>query len=74
MKKPGKIRFAHADSVNSVFIDFDASVVISVDEDSIRLWDPVNGRELFQTGAGDSEDAVIPGLGSIYLMREVSMN
>lgn len=74
MKNPRKMRFAHADSVNSVFIDFDASVVISVDDDSIRLWDPVNGRELFQADAGDSEDAVIPGLGSIYLLREVSVN
>ena len=66
MTKKNGLRTAHAESVNSVFVSFDAGVVISVDEDSIRIWDPVNGTEIYQTGMSNEDDSVIPGLGSIY--------
>ena len=72
MKNENGFRSAHANSVNSVFVSFNAGVVISVDDDSIRIWDPVNGVELYQTDMNDSEDSVIPGLGSIYRMEAVS--
>ena len=64
MKKDETLTTAHGETVNSVFVNFNAGVVISVDEESIRLWDPVNGTEIFETGM--KEDTVIPGLGHMY--------
>jgi len=72
MNNKNGLRSAHGNSVNSVFVNFDAGVVISYDEDSIRIWNPVDGIEIYQTEMKDSEDSVIPGLGSIYRMSPVN--
>lgn len=51
---------AHDESVNSVFVSLSKGIVISVDEESLRVWDPVNGIEIYQTDI--DEDTVIPEL------------
>jgi hypothetical protein len=60
------MRSAHKDSVNSIFVSFKEGIVISIDENSIRVWDPVTGVDLYETYTSDSEDVVIPGLGLFY--------
>lgn len=72
MKYKNEFRSAHSGSVNSVIISFNVGVVISVDEDSIRIWNPVDGTQVYQSSVNENEDAVIPGLGSIYRMDAVS--
>ena len=69
MKSPSGLRLAHRESVNSVFVNFEAGVVISLDENSIRIWDPVNGTELFETDMDDSDNSFIPGLSGNYRLE-----
>ncbi len=72
MKSKNVFRSAHSESVNSMIVSFNAGVVISFDEDSIRIWNPVDGTQVYQSSVFEDEDAVIPGLGSIYHMDEVT--
>jgi len=50
------------DKVNSMFVSFEASVVISVSDDSIRIWDTINGVELYEV-KGDEGDPIVLNLG-----------
>jgi len=59
------IRAAHMGRVNSIFLNLEAGVVIGLEEDSIKIWDPVNGVELHVYDAQDSEDVLIPAIGSM---------
>ena len=70
MRKKFSFRTAHAESVNSTIVNFDAGVVISYDDKSIRIWNPVSGTEIYQTDLNNDEDAVIPGLGLAYSMED----
>ena len=72
MNTKNDLRSAHGETVNSVYVSFDARIVISVDDDSIRIWNPVSGTELYQTGTDSDEDSVIPGLGMMYRMETSS--
>jgi hypothetical protein len=63
MNKKKGIRAAHLDKVNSMFVSFEASVVISVSEDEIRIWDTVNGVELYQSSEEKDGDRFVINLG-----------
>ena len=65
MDMMNNLKAAHKGSVNSVFVNLEVGVVIGVDEDSIRIWDPVKGTELHVYDAND-DDSLIPGLNNIY--------
>ena len=60
------IKAAHMGRVNSIFVSFKAGIVIGLDDESIRIWDSVKGVELYVADLNNSDDSVIPGLGSIY--------
>jgi len=60
------LKVAHKGSVNSVFMNLEAKIVIGIDEDSIRIWDPVKGTELHVYDTNEEEDSLIPGLNNIY--------
>ena len=62
MNKLKGLRAAHAGKVNSMFVSFQASVVISVSDDSIRIWDTVNGVELYES-KGRDDDPIVLNLG-----------
>ncbi|NNE67015.1 MAG: hypothetical protein HKN33_10665 [Pyrinomonadaceae bacterium] len=70
MRKKFSFRTAHTESVNSTIVNFDAGVVISFDDTSIRIWNPVSGTEVYQSEI-QNEDSVIPGLGSTYNLESV---
>ena len=53
-------------SVNSVFLNVEAGIVIGLDGDAIRVWDPVRGVELHVYESTDGDDAFVPGLSSIF--------
>lgn len=72
MNRKNDLKSAHGESVNSMIISFNAGVVISLEDDSIRIWNPVNGIQLYESCMKDDEDAVIPGFGSFYRMDEVT--
>lgn len=59
MNKLKGLKAVHSDRVNSMFVSFEASVVISVSDDSIRIWDTVNGIELYETKGRDDEPIVL---------------
>jgi hypothetical protein len=59
MNKTKGIRAAHLDKVNSMFVSFEARVVISVTDDSIRIWDTVNGVELYEASQEDGDSLVL---------------
>lgn len=63
MNKHKGLKAAHSERVNSMFVSFEASVVISISDDSIRIWDTVNGVELYQTSEVDSGDRFVINLG-----------
>ena len=72
MRKKKGLRSAHRESVNSVFVSFDRSVVISVDDKSIRVWDPVNGLEIYETEVDSTDDSVVPGLSAMFRSETVN--
>ena len=47
------------EKVNSMFVSFEASVVISVSDDSIRIWDTINGVELYEVRGGEGDPIVL---------------
>lgn len=63
MNKRKGLKAAHSDKVNSMFVSFEASVVISVSDDSIRIWDTVNGVELYQASDKSETDRFVVNLG-----------
>ncbi len=66
MDQLNKIKTAHMGTVNSVFVNLAAGVVIGIDEDSIRIWDPVRGIELHTYDADSTDEVLISALGSMY--------
>ncbi|NNF00036.1 MAG: hypothetical protein HKN25_13525 [Pyrinomonadaceae bacterium] len=66
MNHLSKLRSAHMGAVNSVFVNLEAGVVIGLDEDSIRIWDPVKGVELHAYDAKNTDDVIISGMTSMY--------
>ncbi len=60
------LKSAHMGSVNSIFVSLEAGVVIGLEEDSIRVWDTVEGIELHVYNKNDADDSFVPGLSSIY--------
>jgi len=63
MNKTKGLKAAHMDRVNSMFVSFEASVVISVSDDEIRIWDTVNGVELYQSSDENDGDRFVVNLG-----------
>ena len=63
MNKTKGLKAAHMDRVNSMFVSFEASVVISVSDDEIRIWDTVNGVELYQSSDPSDGDRFVVNLG-----------
>lgn len=63
MNKHRGLRAAHSNKVNSMFVSFEASVVISVSDDSIRIWDTVNGVELYEAAEEKQSDRIVINLG-----------
>ena len=66
MNKPNQLKSAHMGSVNSVFVNLEAGVVIGLDEDSIRIWDPVKGVELHAYDAKNTDDVMLSAMSSMY--------
>ena len=62
MNKLKGLKAAHSEKVNSMFVSMQASVVISVSDDSIRIWDTVNGVELYES-RGREDDRIVLNLG-----------
>lgn len=63
MNKSKGLKAAHSERVNSMFVSFEASVVISVSDDSIRIWDTVNGVELYEKADELERDRIVLNLG-----------
>lgn len=63
MNKLKNLRAAHSEKVNSMFVSFEASVVISVSDDTIRIWDTVNGVELYEKADELEQDRIVLNLG-----------
>ncbi|REJ78805.1 MAG: hypothetical protein DWQ47_05010 [Acidobacteria bacterium] len=63
MNKLKGLKAAHSDKVNSMFVSFEASVVISVSDNSIRIWDTINGVELYEASEGIEGDPIVLNLG-----------
>lgn len=66
MSRQDQLKSAHMGSVNSVFVNLEAGVVIGLDEDSIRIWDPVKGVEIHVFDTKNGEDQFIPAMSSMY--------
>ncbi len=63
MTKNKGFKAVHDEKVNSAFVNFEASVVISLSDDSIRIWDTVNGVELYQSSENLEEEKFVLNLG-----------
>ncbi len=72
MERVNGIKMADMDAVNSVFVSFETAVVISVDNDSIRIWDPVKGLEIYVADIDDSEDSVNTCFSSIFDIKTLA--
>ncbi len=66
MKIEKGLRTAHTTEVNSLFVCFEAGLVIGLDNDSIKIWDTVKGVEVKVYESKNNDDAIIPGLNSIF--------
>ncbi|MEZ5345445.1 MAG: hypothetical protein R2681_07820 [Pyrinomonadaceae bacterium] len=60
------LRTAHAAAVNSLFVCFEAGLVIGLDEDTIKIWDTVKGVELNVYRSENNDDSIVPGLNAIF--------
>lgn len=63
MTKLKELKAAHSEKVNSMFVSFESSVVISVSDNSIRIWDTVNGVELYENANENELDKIVLNLG-----------
>jgi len=66
MKQRNQLKSAQMGAVNSVFVNIEAGVVIGLDDDSIRIWDPVKGVELQVFDTKNGEDQILTAVGSMY--------
>lgn len=66
MSRQNQLKSAHMGTVNSFFVNLDAGVVIGLDDDSIRIWDPVKGVELHAYDAKSTDDVLLSSMNSIY--------
>ncbi len=66
MDRINSIKAAHMGTVNSVFFNLAAGIVIGMDDDSIRIWDPVLGIELHTYDADSTDEVLLSALGSMY--------
>lgn len=60
------LRTAHTAAVSSIYVCFEAGIVIDLDDDAIKIWDTVKGVELNVYPSDNNEDAIVPGLNSIF--------
>ena len=66
MNRQNQLKSAHMGTVNSVFVNLEAGVVIGLDEDSIRIWDPVKGVELHAYDTKNTDDVLLSAMNSMY--------